>query len=47
MVERVAPYTVVMDIVGNLYQIYYHAKRVAKLVRRASDAAAWSGDDDD
>lgn len=39
--ERLAAYTVEMDILENLKRIYYHAKRVAKLVLREADAAAW------
>ncbi len=35
-------YAVEMDILENLRRIYYHSKRVAKLVVRAEGAAAWT-----
>lgn len=39
---RMATYITEMDIVENLRRIYYHSKRVAKLVVRAEGAAAWT-----
>ena len=39
--ERIANYTRQVDMVDNLKRIYYHTKRVAKLVVREEGAAAW------
>jgi phosphate:Na+ symporter len=39
--EDLASYTVQVDIVENLKRVYYHTKRVAKLVVKEEGAAAW------
>ncbi|MBF0371212.1 MAG: Na/Pi cotransporter family protein, partial [Magnetococcales bacterium] len=40
-VDSLNTYTLQMDIRENLKRIYYHTKRISKLVARTEDAAAW------
>ena len=40
--ESIESFTLQADIRENLKRIYYHAKRLAKVVARTEDAAAWS-----
>lgn len=44
--EKIASYTMQVDTLENLKRIYYHAKRVAKLVVREEGAADWVQADD-
>ncbi len=44
--EKIASYTMQVDALENLKRIYYHAKRVAKLVVREEGAADWVQADD-
>ncbi|MBI3959001.1 MAG: hypothetical protein HY328_09340 [Chloroflexi bacterium] len=44
--EKIASYTMQVDTLENLKRIYYHAKRVAKLVVREDGAADWVQADD-
>ena len=39
--HELASYTLEMDIMDNLKRIYYHTKRVAKLVAQEEGAADW------
>lgn len=39
--EKIASYTMQVDTLENLKRIYYHAKRIAKLVVREEGAADW------
>ena len=39
--QNMASYTLQVDIVENLKRVYYHTKRVAKLVVKEEGAAAW------
>ena len=43
--QNMASYTLQVDIVENLKRVYYHTKRVAKLVVKEEGAAAWGGGD--
>jgi len=44
--EKIASYTMQVDTLENLKRIYYHAKRIAKLVVREEGAADWVQADD-
>jgi len=44
--EKIASYTMQVDTLENLKRIYYHTKRVAKLVVREEGAADWVQADD-